>query len=47
MSWPTMNKEVFKEKLTALVNQNSNNVMRIEINNFSFQGLDERNLANN
>lgn len=42
-----MSEEVFMENLTTLVEQNSNNLIRIEIKNCSFQGLDERSLTNN
>ena len=42
-----MSEEVFKENLTTLVEQNSNNLIGIEIKNCSFQGLDERSLTNN
>lgn len=38
--------KVFKEKLNLLVSQNSNNSIKIEVNDFCFNTLDERSLAN-
>lgn len=43
----TVNEEICRTQLNALLNQNGNSLIKIEIRNISFEGLDERNIANN
>lgn len=43
----TLSEETFRTKLSTLVNQNSNNLIKIEMYDIYFEGLDERSIMNN